>query len=230
MNDQRIIELVNGEIDGTLSPEDRNELTTLIEGDPSAKTLLDELGAVNQLLTSVPMVEPPASLKANIMRSIAHQESAVPAATESFLDRVLAPFIRRPAWAVAYAFGIGLIVGIATLSVIDAPGPDPQVVQGTIIDSTPTLGELEIVAGTATASIVVKAMRDELRVNVDLMAHDAATLRLVPAVGSPVVLQSMAGTPSYSVLLPQTSSIGVVLITDEVTEQGVINISATNND
>lgn len=227
MKDDRIIDLVNSELDGTNSPSDHAELTTLLESDPSIKDYLGEMRSLDQLLAAVPMVDPPPTLKSRVMNAIAHLELPVTdAATESWLDRVLAPFLRRPAWAVTYAFAIGIVVGLSVISIIESNGPDTGTVQGTIV-SVPSsvLAQSKVVAGTATAGITVTRLNDELRIDLQLQTTDPATISLSSNDENPVVIESTSGTPVYSLLLPRTGKINVTLTSGEATEHAILDIN-----
>lgn len=229
MKDERIIELVNGDIDGINTPSEKAELTNLLEN-PSVKELVDEMHSLDRLLASVPMVDPPASLKRGVMDAIARKEASVRSTSKvSLLDRVLAPFIQRPAWAVTYAFATGLIVGLGVFSIVDSTGPEPATVQGTIISAAPAvLGETLIEAGDATATITVTRLGDELKVDVDLIATDATELALTPDGGEPLVIESLTGSPAYSVVIPPTSAIRVTLTSGLASDEALLTIGDVN--
>jgi len=225
MKDERIIDLVNGELDGTNSPSEHTELTTLLDREPSVKALFDEMQKVDHLLAAVPMVDPPPTLKSNVMHAIGRQSAPARAATQGLLDRILAPFVQRPAWAVAYAFGIGVIVGLGVLTVVQSAGPDTGMVQGTIgAVRAPALAKTSLSAGTATADIVISALGDELRVDVEITASDVATLQLSPEGGEPIVIESAPGTPAYGLLMPRTASMSIELVSNEASEQVTLTI------
>jgi anti-sigma factor RsiW len=228
MKDERIIELVNGELDGTNSPSDHTELTTLLDREPSVKALFDEMQKVDRLLAAVPMVDPPATLKSNVMYAIGRQGAPARTAARGWLDRILAPFVQRPAWAVAYAFAIGIIVGLGVLTVIQSAGPDTGMVQGTIgAVRAPALAKSSLSAGTATADIVISALDDELRVDVKIVASDAATLQLTPEGGKPIVIESAPGTPVYGLLMPRTGSVSIELASNEDSQQVTLTIQGS---
>lgn len=229
MRDERIIDLVNGELDGVNSPSDRTELATLVENDPSVKEYLDEMRRLDQLLAAVPAADPPATLKAGVMRAIAQQEDPLPSASaKDWFERLLAPFLLRPAWAVTYAFAVGVIVGLGVLSIIESTGPDSQTVQGTIVDHSPTIAQTQIAAGTATAGIVVTGMGDELRVDMRLSTPGSATISLTAGNDEPIVIESAPGSPTYSLVLPWTQTISVTLSSQEARAHAVVAIDSLN--
>ena len=228
MKDERIIELVNGELDGTNSPSEHTELTTILDREPSVKTLFDEMQKVDHLLAAVPMVDPPPTLKSNVMHAIDRQGTPARATSQGWLDRILAPFMQRPAWAVAYAFAIGVIVGLGVLTVVQSAGPDTGMVQGTIgAVRAPALAKSSLSAGTATADIVISELGDELRVDAKIVASDASTLRLAPEDGEPIVIESAPGTPAYGLLIPRTGSMSIELVSNEASEQVTVTIQGS---
>ena len=208
MKDQRIIELVNGRLDGVITPTEDAELDALLSSDADTQTLLSEMKTLHNVLASVPEVEPPASIKVGIMDSIARLESAArPATTESLLDRILAPFTRRPGLAMSYAFALGLIVGLGVLSIIQT-GPDARTVQGTIANFDATvIAETDLAVGESTANVIISELGDELRIDVSLIASDDVNLILIPQGQDAIEIHSKTGTQTYSILLPVTPSI-----------------------
>lgn len=225
---ERIIELVNGELDGTNSSSEHTELTTLLDREPSAKALFDEMEKVDQLLATVPMIDPPATLKSRVMNAIAHQEAPARVSSQSWLERILAPLVQRPAWAAVYAFTIGIVVGLGVVTVVDSSGPEPAMVRGTIGDvQAPPLGRTHVVAGTATADVSVSALDDELRIDVTITSSDPATLRLAAKGQDPIVIESPSGAPVYSLLIPKTASVSIELISNEASDRALLTIDGS---
>lgn len=232
MKDERIIDLVNGELDGTISPSEHQELATHLEQDPSVKEYRDEMQTLSQLLAAVPFVDPPKTLKTRVMRAIAAQESPVRSASRrSWFEHILEPFTRRPAWAVTYAFAAGIIVGLAVISVVETAGLDTGVVQGTIVSvESPTVAKAHIATGTATAEVLVKRLDEELRVDVRLQSSGDVTVTLAPDGADSVTLESKAGPSSYSIVLPTTSTISVTLTEGEAFDTAVLTVEETGQE
>jgi hypothetical protein len=67
MTDDRELELVSAALDGELSNSDQSELDTLLEKSTDARQLKSDLDQLDSLLSSVPDLEPPASLHASLM-------------------------------------------------------------------------------------------------------------------------------------------------------------------
>jgi len=77
--EEKYIELMNREIDGLNSGKESAELQKYLRGNPEAERYYHELLFVAGALNRVPEVEPPAELKASILRSIFGEEAGAPA-------------------------------------------------------------------------------------------------------------------------------------------------------
>lgn len=68
--DPNIVELINAEIDGEISPAQKQELEVALAADPEAKAMHAELSAMGAALDELPDLDPPPHLKHAIMASI----------------------------------------------------------------------------------------------------------------------------------------------------------------
>lgn len=120
--------LIQQDLDGVNSPEERDRLKEMSRANPAIQQQLEEYQGLAQLVSDLPMVEPPATFTARVMQQLPASTSA---GGGSLWDAIFAPRLRM-----AYALAAGLILGIAgTLSVL--PGaPVPAGVEGTIIRAT----------------------------------------------------------------------------------------------
>ncbi len=113
MVDERIVELLNKEIDGVILPAERVILEEYRATNPEVEVMAAELRAVASALADVGQVEAPSTLKGRVMRQLNLQpRQQVPLA-----DRLLSPvweFFRGASGVrLAYAFSLGLVAGIA---------------------------------------------------------------------------------------------------------------------
>ncbi len=136
MIDERILELINKDIDGVLSPAERTILDEYRSKSPESADVERELRAVATALDGVMPAEAPATLKSRVMRSItppAHRESAA----RSILSPVINFFRGTSGVRLAYAFSIGIVAGITLFALYDGvrhPGSvEPADVTGTMI-------------------------------------------------------------------------------------------------
>jgi hypothetical protein len=70
MPDDRMLELLNAEIDGELSAAERAELSQRLLNDPQARTAREELRRTCTGLDALPLAEPPAELRERILAAL----------------------------------------------------------------------------------------------------------------------------------------------------------------
>jgi anti-sigma factor RsiW len=65
--DERTLELIHGDIDGEIGPDERRELELLLQASPEARREHEKLGELNLMLGSLGKAEPPAGLRDTII-------------------------------------------------------------------------------------------------------------------------------------------------------------------
>ena len=170
---ERTTELVNGELDGINTSSESAELATILAEDVSAKAFFDETAALFGALGSVPDEDPPMELKQRIMESITSETAAVAAPSPGIMDaiqNVLQPIIRRPAWAMSYAFAAGILVGIAVLNITGTnQAPETQAVQGTMGQANSRiLDEASLQVGDITVDLAAVGLENEIVLDVTI--------------------------------------------------------------
>lgn len=70
LDDPRLQELIQLDLDGELTPADKAELARLLLQDPRARRLHDEQRQTDALLRSLPPAEPPTGLRQSILESL----------------------------------------------------------------------------------------------------------------------------------------------------------------
>lgn len=126
--DPKTEELMWLEIDGTISPSDRESLYAHMESHPDAREHFEALRRMVLLFGQVGEIDPPSELRGRILRAL---ESATPPAAEraGLLDRLDAFFSPRPAWrfaAVATVAATGILIGAAGYHLLrGGPGEGP---------------------------------------------------------------------------------------------------------
>lgn len=118
MVDERIIELINKEIDGTILPDELTRLQEYRSGNAEARKVSGDLNLVAAMLREVQHVEPPSTLKARVMHNIhpAMQRVRQPIG-ETFRSMVVDFFRPRSGFRFAYAFSGGVLAGIALVAI-----------------------------------------------------------------------------------------------------------------
>src|SRR5512140_950975 len=119
MVDERIQELINKSVDGTITTAEQVMLEEYRAGNPEVAETLEETRHLSTLLASIQPAPPPISLKAAVMREI--EASAHPAVARqknswslSGIPQMLSsPIFPRVAYAFAGGVALGMILFIA---------------------------------------------------------------------------------------------------------------------
>ena len=110
MNSKQINNLIQKEIDGTITPEEKEKLNRHLVENSDAKKVYEAQIGISKLLDDVPPVDPPEGLKKRIMNAIDMNRYSIKASSRriklrfSGRDAVINPKM-------AFVFGLGLIVG-----------------------------------------------------------------------------------------------------------------------
>ena len=115
MNDERIADLIQAELDDQLSDADRRELEALLQ-DPAARALRDEFHQTVAGLSALSELEPPAALRRALRSSFPAANSTV-TPSPSLLERLLGS-LALPAVRTAGAFAAGLAVGVIAVGLV----------------------------------------------------------------------------------------------------------------
>jgi hypothetical protein len=139
MIDRRTIALINGEVDGVNTPGESEILRQTLARNAEAQKLLEDLRKLERNFSSISPVEPPASLKKGIMRSIEERRGPAKAHTRTFrLLDVLFPASPLPR--LGFAFGGGVLAGIVLVilyfTVVSHPPIDSRDASGTLLGAS----------------------------------------------------------------------------------------------
>jgi hypothetical protein len=165
--DQHTLDLLNGGIDGELSPVEQQELDVLLAGSEEVRDIRDELEAFSRLLEDTPEIEPPAYLQESIEKQI---RLPVPGEEKNlgvFSAWFSAHWLRT---GFALAAGIFLTVGVYEMGSGPTNTMDSNKMVGTVVKSqSPGQGKLldsvHVVTDTLNGQV-------ELRRNDDLFTLD----------------------------------------------------------
>ncbi len=161
MRDERILELIHGEIDGENTPSESAKLNAYLLHHPEARELFDQFNELSATLGHLAPVDPPPNLRKNILNAIPRIISATPArrtARAPLFSVFFSPKVRY-----AYAFAAGLAIGIVFLLIWAGPSGrnapvDTSHLYGTIMpDASAELyrsaGVLDVQAGVVSGSL-----------------------------------------------------------------------------
>ena len=135
MTDSDFFELANRVIDGVESDQDREALNAVIDRSVARRLEFEQLSAVVSVLDAVRPVEPPEGLRNRILAAMPREAPAGARARQISVWQQIKEFTAgRPAYALAYAVTMGLVVGLIGLA---------AVIGGTGIgDGSPTMGTM----------------------------------------------------------------------------------------
>lgn len=179
----RVQELINRELDGELTTAERSELERLLAADESARHLRTLLQRAHNALAATPVVEPPADLKAKVMRLI----SPAPRRREAISSRVIraigAWFQIRPIYPYAVGLATGLLVLAVYVGTVEHSAPIKESdLAATLLrpqsdDARPIDSQNFDVGGTR-GSIASQRTGEAIWVELKLFAADAPKLQL----------------------------------------------------
>jgi hypothetical protein len=130
MLEERTLHLINADIDGELTPDEREDLDVILESSSDARAMRAELLRLSNLFDNQPEQIPPPDLSKRILNKLAPP----PRASNFSLSSLFASF--QPATAgLAFAAGLLLTVGVYELSPSDQPSSETASMVGTMVAS-----------------------------------------------------------------------------------------------
>ncbi len=170
IQNDRIAELIQADIDGVLASSDRAELTAALESSAEARGFHDELARLVKLMAETPDVDPPWGLRRRIIDSI------------KLPDRPpLSGWFRPVSYGLAVAAGVLLAVGVAKITPQDAE--DVSSLVGTMVSQAqdlprPTTSELAIDVPAVKGQVRLKSLNSAWAVEFDLQSADAVDIAI----------------------------------------------------
>lgn len=159
MIDQKMISLMNLELDGQISASQGDQLRRLRETNPEARAYAEDLKRLKGILDRVEQVEPPVSLKMGILNSIRASAKPVPP-QPGFLEFVIArlssPALPRYGFAVATGICLGVFLFAIVTGGIDMGAKDEQISgsMGTAVSPARTVTDYGMFEGASMKSSV----------------------------------------------------------------------------
>ena len=147
MIDNRIIELINCDLDGTISRNEKDELLSFLEKDSEAKELYFKMTSLTEGLKAVDAVEPPVELKENIMRMLPDVQVRT-VNKPGIIESITSYFGEAPKFQLAGSFSFGFAAALVLMMFIISPERgnlvSPNATMGTIIWDETDGGFIEI--------------------------------------------------------------------------------------
>jgi hypothetical protein len=111
MINEKLQELMHQELDGSLSPKRKEELNELLESNEEARLLMNKLRLVHSKLVKVEVIEPPASLKESVMRSLPVVRHSIKHAEISLIAKIVS-LVEMPRFQMAGMFSLGMAAAL----------------------------------------------------------------------------------------------------------------------
>lgn len=128
MLDQRIMELINADIDGVLGQQERRELQSVLDASPEAVTFRLELLELNNAFHNLPELDPPPTLARDILAQI-----ELPARRKLFDFVGFLAELNPAAAGLAFAAGLLLTVGFYEMGTRNVTQQDIVNMVGTMV-------------------------------------------------------------------------------------------------
>jgi hypothetical protein len=132
----KYFELINKAVDGTLSPQEKEQLDAYLADDENAEKLFRDLLFIGNQLDTIGKEDPSPSLKNNIMAHLPLQRPVSKSPSYSIWKSFGELFHSKPQLKIGYAFFAGLIAGVIVFSIftgITGNSVDVQSLSGTIV-------------------------------------------------------------------------------------------------
>lgn len=181
MIDRKFIELMNKEIDGVITEGDQKKLQSYLSAHPDAQKFYAELRQTSDLLHNMPKLEPPPNIKKYVMNTIDGNRYAK-AKKPSKLKSLVSSLVVKPTPKLAYAFALGILVGILVYSallenLISRRGMDVTDFYGTIgINDQAgfkTIQTIPIALPEIDGTITIKRHQNTVVIETDLNSQQA---------------------------------------------------------
>ena len=135
MVSNKIAKLIQNEIDGTGTARTGAQLQEILGRDPEARALYEDLRNLSRMLSEVPSVEPPRTLRPSVMRTLDTPEPARRRGRWEFsvLRSVRMRGMLRPASVFPVGVLAGMILIVVYINVINRPAVQPKDAAATLL-------------------------------------------------------------------------------------------------
>lgn len=199
MIDQQYLELINKDIDDTISEQEKEVLNEYLKINPSAYTMHQELSEIEKLLDKIPDKDPSDALKTRILNSIdvdRYTRKKKLGIKDYFFVSLSVPRKKLSA-----SFALGLIAGMVLLSIIFYASFYNGFSEGNHIIGTMGLAESQVIQTVNVNSLditgkidIIKAA-DQYAIYVNLKSSGKYTLQ-VELDNEYLKIDNLAGTES----------------------------------
>lgn len=136
MVEPKYIELMQKEIDGSISYIEKTRLAKFLKSNEEARELRDQLRRIHDCLVETPLVDPPESLRPNIMRQIVPRfRSAAAHEHPGLWGRLVERFRLQPAMPFAVGVALGVLALVPLIASRQAGEIDASRMIGTLLNA-----------------------------------------------------------------------------------------------
>jgi len=165
MNETKFIDLINKEIDGIISAQEKKGLMEYLEKNPEEKQKYQNLVDSTNYLEKFDEVEPPEDLKLRIMNSIDFNRYSAKEEKKYIFKFPSLDFLLTPKPKLAYAFTFGIIFGIFMFSIFFADLIYQNQVEPSDITGTMGVNNISNIENIATIPVSLDKIFGEIDVN-----------------------------------------------------------------
>ena len=137
MIDNRIVELINCDLDGSISRIEKDELVSALKVNSEAKELYVKMTSLTEGLKAVKAVEPPAGLKENIMRMLPDIRTEA-VKKPGIIESISGYFEKVPKFQLAGSFSFGFAAALVLMMIVISPE------RGNLVSPNATMGSIAL--------------------------------------------------------------------------------------
>jgi hypothetical protein len=182
MVDEKYIELMHKEIDGSISYLEKARLGGFLKRSEEGRALRDQLRHIHSCLVEAPLVDPPESLRPNIMRQVVPRPGRAPKAVHAhpgLWESLIARFRLQPAIPLAVGVALGVLTLVPVLAIRQGGDADPTRMIGTLLNAgadAEVVDSRAISFGLVRGGLQVRALDGWILVDVTLRSPDQISL------------------------------------------------------
>lgn len=172
---------INMKIDGMLSAAEAEELDRKLAADPEARAYYNGLAKVSEMLSSIPVQAPPATLKQKIMGSLPANKSTQTRqapVVSGLLRKLRARLTYRPAYVFAAGLAFGLFAAALLGDIFQARNPRTSDLVGSMTPAGDLLQRLPVEHAQVHGTIAVERTDGLLSLRFELTSRQSVALRL----------------------------------------------------
>ena len=155
MIDNRMVELINCDLDGSISRIEKDELVSALKVNSEAKELYVKMTSLTEGLKAVKAVEPPLELKENIMRMLPDVRTEA-VKKPGIIVSITGYFEKVPKFQLAGSFSFGFAAALVLMMIVISPE------RGNLVSPNATMGAIAL---SETDGVFVEIAIKQVQIN-----------------------------------------------------------------